>query len=43
MNSSRNPIITACTMISVATPSITPISAYQAITEMPPSRRRARR
>src|SRR3954449_531359 len=43
VNSSRKPIITACTMMSVATPSITPISAYQAMTEIPPSRRRARR
>jgi hypothetical protein len=42
-NSARKPFITAMTMMSVATPSAIPVSENQAMTEMKPSWRRARR
>jgi hypothetical protein len=42
-SSPRKPFITAMTMISVATPSMMPTKENPAITEMKPSRRRARR
>ena len=42
-SSLRKPFITAITMIRVATPSMMPRNENPAITEMKPSRRRARR
>ncbi len=42
-SSVRNPFITAITMMSVATPSIMPAKEKPAMTEIKPSRRRARR
>jgi len=39
----RNPFITAITMMRVATPSMMPRKENPAMTEMKPSRRRARR
>ena len=42
-SSLRNPFITDSTMMSVATPSMMPAKEKPAMTEMKPSRRRARR